>query len=88
MNIIQDNILNNFDLTDARLEKILSSACPKKIDFADIYFQYTKSESWQLEDGIVKSGASNIDSGVGIRSVSGDKSGFAYSNDFNFKVIG
>jgi len=71
-------------LTNVKLEKLLSAACPKNIDFADIYFQYINSESWVLEDGIVKSGSSNIDSGVGIRSVSGDKSGFAYSNDFNF----
>tara|TARA_Y100000766_G_scaffold283564_1_gene299521 strand:- start:603 stop:2033 length:1431 start_codon:yes stop_codon:yes gene_type:complete len=84
MNNIQNLILDSHDLTNAKLEKLLSVACPKNIDFADIYFQYINSESWVLEDGIVKSGSSNIDSGVGIRSVSGDKSGFAYSNDFNF----
>ncbi len=84
MNNIQNLILDSHDLTNAKLEKLLSAACPKNIDFADIYFQYINSESWVLEDGIVKSGSSNIDSGVGIRSVSGDKSGFAYSNDFNF----
>lgn len=84
MNNIQNLILDSHDLTNFKLEKLLSAACPKNIDFADIYFQYINSESWVLEDGIVKSGSSNIDSGVGIRSVSGDKSGFAYSNDFNF----
>ena len=84
MNNIQNLILDSHDLTNVKLEKLLSAACPKNIDFADIYFQYINSESWVLEDGIVKSGSSNIDSGVGIRSVSGDKSGFAYSNDFNF----
>ena len=84
MNTIQTLILDNYDLNDDKLAKILSVACSKNIDFADIYFQYINSESWVLEDGIVKSGSSNIDSGVGIRSVSGDKSGFAYSNDFNF----
>ena len=84
MNNIQNLILDSHDLTNVKLEKLLSAACPKNIDFADIYIQYINSESWVLEDGIVKSGSSNIDSGVGIRSVSGDKSGFAYSNDFNF----
>ena len=84
MNNIQNLILDSHDLTNVKLEKLLSAACPKNIDFADIYFQYINSESWVLDDGIVKSGSSNIDSGVGIRSVSGDKSGFAYSNDFNF----
>ncbi len=87
MNNIQSLILDKHDLTDIKLEKLLSMACPRNIDFADIYFQYINSESWQLEDGIVKSGSSNIDSGVGIRSVSHDKSGFAYSNDFDFNNL-
>ena len=87
MNYIQNLILDNHDLTNEKLENILSAACPKNIDFADLYFQYTNSEGWQLEDGIVKSGSSNIDSGVGIRSVAGDKSGFAYSNNFNYENL-
>ena len=87
MNYIQNLVLDNHDLTNAKLENILSVACPKNIDFADLYFQYINSESWQLEDGIVKSGSSNIDSGVGIRSVAGDKSGFAYSNNFNYENL-
>ena len=80
MNLITNLILNPYNLTDEKIENVLSIACPKKIDFADVFFQYTTSESWTLEDGIVKSGTSNIDSGFGIRSVSEDKSGFAYSN--------
>ncbi|MAR77376.1 MAG: metalloprotease TldD [Gammaproteobacteria bacterium] len=84
MNTIQTLILDNYDLNDDKLAKILSVACSKNIDFADIYFQHTLSESWQLEDGIVKHGSSSIDSGVGIRSVVSDKSGFAYSNNFEF----
>ena len=87
MNYIQNLILDNHDLTNEKLENILSAASPKNIDFADLYFQYTNSEGWQLEDGIVKSGSSNIDSGVGIRSVAGDKSGFAYSNNFNYENL-
>jgi TldD protein len=55
MNYIQNLILDNYDLTNEKLENILSAACPKNIDFADLYFQYTNSEGWQLEDGIVKS---------------------------------
>ena len=84
---IQNLILDNYDLSDYKIERVLSTACAKNIDFADIYFQYKNSESWTLEDGIVKNGSSNIDSGVGIRSVCDDKSGFAYSNDFNYKNL-
>ena len=79
MNYIKDHIINNYDLSDHKLAKVLSAACPANIDFADLYFQHTSTESWQLEDGIVKNGSSSIDSGVGIRSVSGDKTGFSLS---------
>ena len=87
MRNIQNLILDNYDLSDYKIERVLSTACAKNIDFADIYFQYKSAESWTLEDGIVKNGSSSIDSGVGIRSVCDDKSGFAYSNDFNYKNL-
>lgn len=51
------------------------------IDVADLYFESTRTESWVLEDGIVKEGAHNIDQGVGVRAISGDKTGFAYSDE-------
>ena len=50
------------------------------IDAADLYFQSQVSESWMLEDGIVKEGSFNLDQGVGVRAQSGEKTGFAYSN--------
>ena len=87
MNYITDLILNPHNLTDNKLEKVLSIACSNKIDFADVYFQYVNFESWTLEDGIIKYGSSNIDSGFGIRSVSGDKSGFAYSSQFGLEDL-
>ena len=84
MSYIQDFIVNNHDLTDEKLNKILSKAYSSKIDFADIYFEHTNVESWTIEDSIVKNGTSSIDGGVGIRSVIGDKSGLAYSNTFSY----
>ena len=81
------NILSEHDLTDDKLSKLLSVSCPRGIDFSDIYFEYSTSESWSIEDGIVKNGTSIIDSGVGIRSISGDKTGFAYSNTFEFNDL-
>src|SRR6185369_7209097 len=56
-------------------------------DFADLYFQYTRMESWSLEEGIVKSGAFNIDGGVGIRAVRGDKQAYAYSDDITLAAL-
>ena len=54
-----------------------------EVDFADLYFQYTRSEGWSLEEGIVKAGSFSIDQGVGVRAVSGEKTGFAYSDDIS-----
>lgn len=57
------------------------------IDQGDLYFQHSRHESWVLEDGIVKDGSFNIEQGVGVRSISGDKTGFAYSDDINFSSL-
>ena len=51
------------------------------IDAADLYFQHSRSESWVLEDGIVKDGSHSIEQGVGVRAMSGEKTGFAYSDE-------
>ena len=56
-------------------------------DFADLYFQYSKHESWSLDEGKVKTGSFNIDQGVGLRSVCGEKTAFAYSEDLNPEAI-
>ena len=68
-------------LGDKELEKTLDSLMHHSVDYADLYFQATRHESWVLEDGIVKEGSHNIEQGVGVRAVSGEKSGFAYSDE-------
>ncbi|RHW19805.1 metalloprotease TldD [Pseudomonas jilinensis] len=57
------------------------------VDAADLYFQHQISESWVLEDGIVKDGSFNVDQGVGVRALSGEKTGFAYSNDIRLPAL-
>jgi predicted Zn-dependent protease len=57
------------------------------IDDADLYFQYTRSEGWSLEEGIVKTGSFSIDQGVGVRAVSGEKTAFAYSDDISMASL-
>ena len=68
-------------LTRTELDSVLASIHTHEVDFADLYFQYARQESWSLEEGIVKSGSFNIERGVGIRAVHGDKQAFAYSDD-------
>lgn len=69
------------------LESQLSRICTSKIDYADFYFQASRHESWLLEDGIVKEGSYNIEKGVGIRAVSGEKTGFAYADQISQSAI-
>jgi TldD protein len=64
-----------------QLSRVLSAIHTHDVDFADLYFQHSRFESWSLEEGIVKAGAFSIDRGVGVRAVSGEKQAFAYSDD-------
>src|SRR5438046_9723987 len=81
--IARSLLLEPFGLTDATLAKALGAIATHRIDDADLYFQYTRSEGWSLEEGIVKSGSFGIDQGVGVRAVAGEKTAFAYSDDIS-----
>ena len=79
----QQLLLDPFGLTPAHLQRALGEIQAHKVDDADLYFQYTRSEGWSLEEGIVKTGSFSIDQGVGVRAVSGEKTAFAYSDDIS-----
>lgn len=68
-------------LDETSIEKLFNKLRGHRIDAADLYFQSYSSESWYLEDSEVKSGSFSVDKGVGIRAVTGDKTGFAYCDD-------
>lgn len=74
-------LLTPFGLSDSDLEKTLGQLLDHAIDSGDLYFQTSRHESWVLEDGIVKEGSHNIEQGVGVRAISGEKTGFAYSDE-------
>ena len=76
-------LLEPFGLTEAALGTTLASIAEHRIDDADLYFQYTRSEGWSLEEGIVKTGSFSIDQGVGVRAVAGEKTAFAYADDIS-----
>jgi TldD protein len=80
-------LLDPFDLDEARLQRVLASIFEHRADYADLYFQYTRSESFSLEEGIVKSGSFDIEQGVGVRAVVGDKTAFAYSDDISLASL-
>ena len=76
-------LLEPFGLNESHLSRALAEISAHKVDDADLYFQYTRSEGWSLEEGIVKTGSFSIDQGVGVRAVSGEKTAFAYSDDIS-----
>src|SRR6476661_8896981 len=76
-------LLEPFGLDETHLSRALAEITAHKVDDADLYFQYTRSEGWSLEEGIVKTGSFSIDQGVGVRAVSGEKTAFAYSDDIS-----
>src|SRR5512140_3130599 len=74
-------------LTEAALQRALSTMGEHRVDDADLYFQTTRHEGWSLEEGIVKSGSFSIDQGVGVRAVAGEKTAFAYSDDLGVESL-
>src|SRR3970282_403929 len=80
-------LLAPFDHETGKLERVFGALGARRIDYADLYFQYTRSEGWSLEEGIVKSGSFNIEQGVGVRAVSGEKTAFAYSDEISYDAL-
>jgi TldD protein len=77
---ISEHLLGPGGLAIDSLPAVLGELAGPGIDAADLYFHAQVSETWVLEDGIVKEGSFNLDQGVGVRAQSGEKTGFAYSN--------
>ena len=80
-------LLEPYDLDESSLSQALAEVFRHRVDYADLYFQYTRNEGWSLDEGIVKSGSFSIDQGVGVRAVSGDKTAFAYSDAIGFDAL-
>ncbi len=80
-------LLDPWGLTEADLARALGEIFAHKVDYADLYFQYTRSEGWSLEEGIVKTGSFSIGQGVGVRAISGEKTAFAYSDSLSPQAL-
>jgi TldD protein len=84
----QKTLLTPYGLDVADLTRVFGTIMAHDVDYADLYFQYSRSEAWSLEEGIVKSGSFNIDEGVGVRAIAGEKTAFAYSDDISALALG
>jgi TldD protein len=83
IDIARNTLLAPADLKESDLERVMDQLLANRIDMADIYFQSSRLESWVLEDGIIREGNHNIEQGVGVRAVIGEKSGFAYTEEIH-----
>ncbi len=85
--IASDRLLRPAGLDDSALQRAFGALMGPGIDFGDLYFQHARRESWTVEDGIVKDGAHSIEQGVGVRAISGEKTGFAYSDEIDAAAL-
>jgi TldD protein len=80
-------LLAPHELEPSKLDRVFGSLLSHRLDYADLYFQYARSEGWSLEEGIVKSGSFSIDQGVGVRAIAGEKTAFAYSDEISMPAL-
>lgn len=80
-------LLDPWGLNEGDMARALGEIFTRRVDYADLYFQYTRSESWSLEEGIVKTGSFSIEQGVGVRALSGEKTAFAYSDTLSSEAL-
>ena len=83
----QNTLLTPYALDQNAIDRVFGQIMTHQVDYADLYFQYSRSEGWSLEEGQVKSGSFSIDQGVGVRALSGEKTAFAYSDDINLVAL-
>ena len=81
LQLAEQQLLAPGGLSQSDLEKVLGHLMGPSVDYADLYFQNTSHEAWALEDGLVRSGTHAVEQGVGIRAISGEKTGFAYADE-------
>ena len=80
-------LLERNGLNEQNITQVMDQLLNKKIDLADLYFEYSRQETWLLEDRIVKEGSYHIDQGVGLRAVSGEKTGFSSTEDLTLPSL-
>jgi TldD protein len=87
LDLAESRLLAPAELVTGDLDRVFARLLAPGVDFADLYFQHSRHESWSMEDGIVKDGTHSIEQGVGVRAISGEKTGFAYSDEIRLPAL-
>ncbi len=77
----QRQLWEKAELRQTDVERLLGRLADRAVDIGELFFQAVRNEAWVIEDGIIKEGAFSVDRGVGVRAVSGERTGFAYADD-------
>ena len=85
--IVDRKLLQPAGLDLSQLDRALGALMTRQLDYGDFYFQFTRFETWTIEDGIVKDGTHSVEQGVGVRAVAGEKTGFAYSDQLDAPAL-
>ncbi|MCB1786920.1 MAG: metalloprotease TldD, partial [Gammaproteobacteria bacterium] len=85
--LARQTLLDTPGLSEGQLGRLMDRLLSRQVDAADIYFQYARLESWVLDDGIIKEGSHSIEQGAGLRAISGDKTGFAYTDSLELSRL-
>ncbi|WP_457674668.1 metalloprotease TldD [Thiolapillus sp.] len=87
LDLARETLLSPAGIDDNQLLKVMSRLMSSRVDAADIYFQYSRNESWVLDDGIIREGSFSLEQGAGLRAISGEKTGFAYTEDLHLENL-
>ena len=87
LELARKDLLSAADIDESALSEALGRLMTARVDAADLYFQLTRHETWGLEDGIVRDASFNIEQGVGVRAIAGEKTGFAYSDEIRMPAL-
>ena len=87
LTLAESRLLAPTGLDASALSRAFDALLGPGIDFGDLYFQHARREAWSMEDGIVKDGSHSIEQGVGVRAISGEKTGFAYSDELDAPAL-
>ena len=87
LDLARHALLTPADLKESDLERVMEELFTSRLDAADLYFQSSRLESWVLDEGIIREGNHNIEQGVGVRAISGEKTGFAYTDEIHLPSL-
>ncbi|AKC32509.1 metalloprotease TldD [Candidatus Pantoea carbekii] len=87
LSLVHEQLLTVNNINNHNLSCSLEKLAERRIDYGDLYFQSSLHESWVLEDKIIKDGSYHLDQGIGVRAISGEKTGFAYSDQISMHAL-